>query len=261
MKRVALISIAAMGVGFVHGAEAADLGVRAAPVVAPAPMVVAPTWTGLYAGVNGGYGWTSNLNASSTFVDPTGATVITPATTGLNATGAVFGGQLGYNWQAANWVFGVEGDFDGASIEKFNNASATVVTAGFNINEPFHTNVNWLASIRGRLGYVWGPGMIYATGGGAWANVDFDAGGPGNDSALTSTSTKSGWVVGAGYEWLINPNWSLRGEYLYYKFTDVANATVAGGAIVPGTFTTHNLGDMSINVFRVAVNYKFDWCR
>jgi opacity protein-like surface antigen len=62
-------------------------------------------------------------------------------------------------------------------------------------------------------------------------------------------------------QWLINPNWSLRGEYLYYKFTDVANATVAGGAIVPGTFTTHNLGDMSINVFRVAVNYKFDWCR
>jgi opacity protein-like surface antigen len=125
----------------------------------------------------------------------------------------------------------------------------------------FHTNVNWLASIRGRLGYVWGPGMIYATGGGAWANVDFDAGGPGNDFALTSTSTKSGWTVGAGYEWLINPNWSLRGEYLYYKFTDVANATVAGGGILPGTFTTHSLGDMSINVFRVAVNYKFDWWR
>jgi opacity protein-like surface antigen len=60
---------------------------------------------------------------------------------------------------------------------------------------------------------------------------------------------------------LINPNWSLRGEYLYYKFTDVANTTVAGGAIVPGTFTTHNLGNMNINIFRVAVNYKFDWWR
>jgi outer membrane immunogenic protein len=261
MKRIGLLATV-MGLGFAHSALAADLPVRAAPVY-QAPVVVAPTWTGLYVGVNGGYGWASNSNASSTFFDPTGATVITPATTSLDATGAVFGGQLGYNWQAGNWVFGVEGDFDGASIEKFNNASGTVVTAapGFVVNEPFHTNVNWLASVRGRLGYAWGPGMIYATGGGAWTSVDFDAGGPGNDFAFSSTSTKSGWTVGAGYEWLINPNWSLRGEYLYYKFTDVTSATVAGGRILPGTFATHALGDLSVNVVRFAVNYKFDWWR
>ena len=57
MKKVAMISIAALSMGFVHGAAAADLGVRTAPVYQPAPVVVAPTWTGLYAGVNGGYGY------------------------------------------------------------------------------------------------------------------------------------------------------------------------------------------------------------
>jgi hypothetical protein len=150
VNRVVLISIVIIGAA--HGALAADLPVRAAPVY-QAPLVVAPTWTGLYVGANGGWGWASNFNASSTFSDPTGATVIAPATSNLNATGAVFGGQLGYNWQTSNWVWGVEGDFDGSNINKFSNAGATVLTAApsFTVNAPFQTNVNWLASIRGRL--------------------------------------------------------------------------------------------------------------
>jgi outer membrane immunogenic protein len=257
MKRAALIAVSAMGIAFADNGLAADLPARAAPVY-QAP-VVAPTWTGLYLGVNGGDGWAANFKASSTFFDPTGVNVITPATSNMKATGAVFGGQLGYNWQTGNWVWGVEGDFDSASIEKFNNAGATVVAAGAGITESLHTKVDWLASIRGRLGYVWGPGMIYATGGGAWASVDFDAGGPVNDFPLLSTSTKSGWTVGAGYEWLINPNWSVRGEYLYYKFMNTTSTTVAAGTVLPGTFTTHTLADFNISVVRFAVNYKFDW--
>jgi hypothetical protein len=71
-----------------------DLPVRAAPVY-QAPVVVAPTWTGLYLGANGGWGWASNFNTSSTFTDPTGVVSISPANSNLNATGAVFGGQWG----------------------------------------------------------------------------------------------------------------------------------------------------------------------
>ena len=101
MNRIAVISTVIMGVGFAHGALAADLPVRAAPVY-QAPMVATPTWTGLYVGANAGWGWASNFNASSTFTDPTGGGVaISPAASNLNATGAVFGGQLGYNWRLA----------------------------------------------------------------------------------------------------------------------------------------------------------------
>ena len=88
--------------------------------------------------------------------------------------------------------------------------------------------------------------MIYVTGGGAWASLDFNAGGPANDFVFSSTSTKSGWTIGAGYEWLINPNWSVRAEYLYYKFTGATSATVNAGGVAPaGTFTTHSIGRRS----------------
>jgi opacity protein-like surface antigen len=123
---------------------------------------------------------------------------------------------------------------------------------------PFYANVNCLASIRGRLGYAWGPGMIYVTGGGAWASVDFNAGGPANDFVFSSTSTKSGWTIGAGYEWLINPNWSV----LYYKFTGGTSATVNAGGVAPArTFTTHSVGNFDVNVVRLGLNYKLDWWR
>jgi outer membrane immunogenic protein len=263
VNRVAVISTVIMGVGFAHGALAADL--RAAPVY-QAPVVVAPTWTGLYVGANGGWGWASNFNASSTFTDPTGGGVaISPAASNLNATGAVFGGQLGYNWQTGSWVWGVEGDFDGSNINKLNNVGETIFAGGGGppgTTASFYANVNWLATIRGRLGYAWGPGMIYVTGGGAWASVDFNAGGPANDFVFSSTSTKSGWTIGAGYEWLINPNWSVRAEYLYYKFTGGTSAAVNAGGVAPaGTFTTHTFGNFDANVVRLGLNYKLDWWR
>src|SRR5438876_1166892 len=107
MKRIALLTAAVLGVGCAHSAMAADLPVRAAPVY-PAPVAVAPTWTGLYVGFNGGWGWTQNNNVS---VTPTGAIAgAFPAfSISHQSNGAVFGGQLGYNWQAGNWVFGIEG--------------------------------------------------------------------------------------------------------------------------------------------------------
>ena len=207
MNRVAVIATVIMGVGFAHGALAADLPVRAAPVY-QTPVVVAPTWTGLYVGANGGWGWASNFNTSSTFTDPTGVVVITPASSNLNATGAVFGGQLGYNWQTA---IGCGASRVTSTVQISTSSRMSVrpflAAAGvppFGTTAPFYANVNWLATIRGRLGYAWGPGTTDVTGGGAWASLDFNAGGPANDFVFSSTSTKSGWTIGAGYEWLIN---------------------------------------------------------
>ena len=76
---------------------------------------VGPTWTGLYLGVNGGGGW-SHLGVSTTPIGPIVATLGNPGSLSTTINGAVFGGQLGYNWQVGNWVFGAEGDFDDAGI-------------------------------------------------------------------------------------------------------------------------------------------------
>ena len=238
MKRIALITAAVVGVGFTHGALAADLGVRPAPAYV-APVVVAPTWTGVYLGFNGGWGWTNSNNNTLT-LSPTVAGAfpsITAGSVNRNADSPVFGGQLGYNYQAGNWVFGVEGDVDGANIRNaqggaFAPAGALVGSGFFNVKQ------EWLASLRGRLGYTWGPGMIYVTGGGAWTGVKADGGATlftGETATFNNSTTVSGWVAGAGYEWMIAPNWALRGEYLYYGFTGRHSPTwftppPAGGA-------------------------------
>ena len=91
MKQLGLFVSLGIGLASIQNVLAAGLPVPAAPIY-QAPAVVAPNWTGLYLGLNGGWGWTSNFNASSTFFDPTGATVISPGASNLSATGAVFGG-------------------------------------------------------------------------------------------------------------------------------------------------------------------------
>jgi outer membrane immunogenic protein len=92
-------------------ASAADMPLKAPP---PAPVI---SWAGPYIGLHGGVGW---LNASQTVFGtigfPTCSTVAGVACD-VNATGAVFGGQLGYNWQMNSWVFGVEADSSWAGLK------------------------------------------------------------------------------------------------------------------------------------------------
>ncbi len=274
MKRVVIFAAAAMGVALSQSAFAADLGVRAAPVYTP-PVAIAPTWTGMYIGFNGGWGW-SNTNNNTLALSPTGtgvAGIFTPVTFGGNngnANGPVFGGQLGYNYQAGSWVFGVEGDVDGANIRN-NQGGALVVPPFGTVGSGFiNAKQEWLASIRGRLGYTWGPGMIYVTGGGAWTGVQANGGAtlastiPGGTAVETGTfstsKTLSGWVVGAGYEWMIAPNWALRGEYLYYGFSN-SNNNSALVFPVSGVTVTGNTGKLNTSVVRIGLDYKFDWMR
>jgi outer membrane immunogenic protein len=104
MKKI-LIAFSALAIG-TAAASAADLPVY---TKAPPPPMVAPiyNWGGFYLGLNGGGGsahkcWTAIAVDSAPV--PGG-----PEVEGChNATGGTFGGQIGYRWQAANWVFGIE---------------------------------------------------------------------------------------------------------------------------------------------------------
>ena len=122
-----------------------------------------------YIGANGGWGWSHVTASENNPFGPAAIAGISPQSLGTDLNGGVFGGQIGYNWQTANWVIGIEGDFDGASINGVNqvifpNIAFSGKTSGFIARE----NVGWLASIRGRLGTTWGPGLAYITGGAAW---------------------------------------------------------------------------------------------
>lgn len=132
-------------------ANAADVyrgGLKDGP---PPVFVAAPTWTGFYIGVNGGYGGTANDGP-------------------LSPSGGFGGGQIGYNWQGlfgySPWVLGIEADFQGSGI------SDSIGYAG----DYLQTSLNWFGTVRGRVGYSFGPALLYATGGFAYGEVEAKAG-------------------------------------------------------------------------------------
>jgi outer membrane immunogenic protein len=273
MKKLLLALATVTCVGPVH---AADLALKASPLPPP------PSWTGLYIGANGGWGW-SNTNASETPFGVAAIGDIAPQSLSVATKGAVFGGQLGYNWQVSNWVLGVEGDYDGASINGSQQAVFNSLTgiAGSTNGYMVRDNINSLASIRGRLGYTWGPGLLYFTGGGAWENVQTDVMISGQTAPFINgvsgtgsfSNTRSGFVVGGGLEWQVARNWTVRAEYLYYDFngggTNQAvtlascNTGPAGGFGPGGPPCGANAGNANNNtsVFRLGANYKVDWFR
>jgi len=233
----------------------------------PAPVY---NWTGFYIGFNGGWGWS---RASANIVQTGTPLDFNPVEVSTKTNGAVFGGQIGYNYQFnSNWVVGVEGDFDGTGMSKSGSAVYPSLLAGaFGRNDAFsaEAKIRWLATVRGRLGYTWGPGMVYITGGGAWEELEGNflvssnlaTGTFGTSVAGSATSTKSGWTIGGGFQWMLTPSWIARAEYLYYSFNNNNNtlaltfpaptqcATPCGVAV---TSSNNN-----INVLRLGLDYKF----
>ena len=215
-------------------AQAADMPVKAPPPMAPLPPPI--TWSGFYIGGNVGAAWSDN-NVDFNFNGPGAVT----GNGGSNDNvGFVGGGQIGYNWQINNWLIGFEGDFNGSSQKRsntFDTAFGAVDT---------EAKVQWFATARGRLGYVNGPWMIYATGGGAWVNFEGSLNGFGE--SVSAESTRSGWTVGGGVEWMFLPRWSAKVEYL---FIDVGDREF-----------TNSFGDtasvkLQENIVRVGINYHF----
>ena len=244
-------------------ASAADLPMKAP---APAPMAPVYSWTGFYIGANGGWGW-SNFDTAAV-PDPNGAFIASgdlsgPRSFNTPTNGGVFGGQIGYNWQTGNWVLGIEGDFNAASI------SGTQNLIGGSPNTPGVTNaisatqrIDWLASIRPRVGVLWGPGLVYFTGGAAWEGVKRDQmiSVFGDTAASSSSSTRTGFVIGGGYEWLVAQHWTVRAEYLFYDFGTTNTDTLTPPDCNQNTPGQCNIaftnGKNNISVARIGINYK-----
>jgi outer membrane immunogenic protein len=198
----ALIAFAATG-----ASSAADLHMPApAPsILAPAPVV---SWTGFYAGVNGGGSWGTT---DHTFTGV--AAGLTASTGNFKVNGGVAGGTFGYNRQIGAVVLGVEGDVDWANVKGTFAGTALGVTGSIS------SQLKWLDTIRGRLGYTWGPSMIYVTGGGAYGNITATAAGAvpafGVAGSVAQSDTRLGWTAGAGFEYMFTPNMTGKVEYLY----------------------------------------------
>lgn len=239
MRMVRLLAVALSASTIAGAAVAADLPSRRAPppaYVAPAPLF---TWSGLYVGLNGG-GWFNNSTISPF-----------PGVNGkLSGGGGLIGGTLGYNWQTASRiVVGVETDLD--------YRTKATVTPPFSAAS--QTNDGYLGTLRGRLGYGFDRALVYVTGGLAYGN----AAAPNAIVSLplaafgvrtANPGMQAGWTLGAGAEFAITNNWSVKGEYLYAdlgsKGVNYTNAALLPVAVNEKT---------ADHIARAGVNYRFNF--
>jgi outer membrane immunogenic protein len=250
-------------------ASAADLPARTAPpIYAPPPLIFA--WKGFYTGLNAGAAFgsgKSNLVPSPLWFtsglasDQANANGMTA--TGhrdLSSTGFTGGGQIGYNYQIASFVVGLEGDFEYNGLKKSSDATYARSNDGhlFNVLQSYKSD--WLATIRPRVGYAFGSALLYATGGVAFTNLkiqdDHVSVSGGTDFPASASKTLTGWTVGGGLEYALTQNWTLKVEYLYANFGKIQ----ASGIRVPSNGEPYSISyrtNFAENIARLGVNYKF----
>ncbi len=242
-------------------AAAADLPTSKGAPVAPAVYAPAFTWTGFYIGLNAGYAFGQGRSASyypaNEYFD---VNTISPfGSYNTNVNGFTGGGQIGYNWQTGNFVFGLEADINYVAGKK---------TASAVWDPPFEpttflrlrSELNYLGTVRARLGYAAMPNlMLYLTGGLAYGKTS-------NSSALEdefpgglygrSSSTKVGWTVGAGAEYGFTRNITAKLEYLYY---DLGSSSHFGTPNLDIDVATRASFTNKGSIVRAGINYKFDF--
>jgi outer membrane immunogenic protein len=197
---------AALAAGLVAAGCAAAADLRPAPYSAP-PLSGLYNWSGAYAGLNLGYEWGKVTNSA---VEP---------------SGIAGGGQIGYNWQSGQFVFGAETDL------QFSGADDTFA--------PFKFSNPWFGTLRGRAGVAFNNMLLYATLGLAYGSLK------GEIPGLDETRTEVGWAGGLGLEYGFAPNWSARAEYLYM---DLASR---------GFSITGADNGLQANMLRFGLNYHF----
>jgi outer membrane immunogenic protein len=228
--------VAAAFAASVAAAQAADIRMPVpnyAPPPAVMPCMACSSWTGMYIGINGGYGFGdadydfrpggSGAGALNLF-----ANNATGGRFSQKHNGAAIGGHLGFNQQWGGVVAGLEASLDWAGIKKA-TANPFAITPG---SATYETNVRWFGALTPRLGYAMGSFLVYGKGGLAFANIE---------SRLSTTALGGrrfnerndhlGWNVGGGAEWAVMSSWILGVEYDYFSFAERRY----GGAVSPTT--------------------------
>jgi len=244
MNKILFVAVGAIALGLTSQASAADLAARH---YTKAPPLVAPiyNWGGFYVGINGGGGSAHNC---WDFVSP----ALTIAEGCHDSTGGTVGGQIGYRWQATNWVFGLEAQGNWAD---FSGSNTTFLggnpLGGDNI---LTTKIDAFGLFTGQVGYAWNNVLAYVKGGAAVTDNRYD--GLATISGLVTdtagSNTKWGGTVGAGLEYGFAPSWSFAVEYDHlFMGTDNYAFNTAG---LP---TRNENIKQDADLVTVRVNYRF----
>jgi len=267
VKILGLIAASALTAS-AFAAQAADIYQAPAGSLKDGPSYVPSAWAGWYAGVNGGYGFTSSQSVDYYFTyiapDPrAGQTIYVPSYDKLSQDGGFGGGQLGYNWQSGHLVFGAETDI------QISGVSGSVIgapSAGSWDTYSLAGNLDWFGTVRGRLGYAFGPALIYGTAGLAYGKVESDityaslypskvGGKPAGFQATGNShqeNLETGYVVGGGIEYAISPKWTVKAEYQYI---DLGSHTATTIDEYSQTVFLHAKVEDTYNTVRAGLNY------
>jgi outer membrane immunogenic protein len=232
MRRFALAGLFSIALSAVAAPVlAADirLPVKGAPAYVPTFY----NWTGFYVGAHVGYGW-----ADFSGVDPIAGVV----TDTVSASGFIYGGQVGFNYQMGSWVFGIEGDFSFGDV-KHSEDFLGIATAEVKLDRIF--------TVAGRIGYAFDRTLLYGKFGGAWTQEKY------NFSVLglgaSTTVDRTGWLLGVGLEYAFLGNWSAKIEYNYM---DMGSKDVTFTIFGPIAVTVANV-DLTVQTVKAGINYRF----
>jgi outer membrane immunogenic protein len=238
-------------------------------------------WSGLYGGINGGYGW-GNSGVSNTPDDPVAAAAGIPSTD-FHRDGGLAGGQLGYNWQFNSlWLAGIEADyqwsdFSGTGNSSFHLAGVGASTVPSTVSASQH--IGSFGTLRARMGVIATNALLlYGTGGLAVAqareNLNLTAGATGGatnpsfsyscvagTTCFTGSSSKTlaGYIAGTGVEYAVTSTLTFKTEILYMHLESSSartSATAVTGVTTPASFTA-SYSPVSEFLLRGGLNLRF----
>jgi outer membrane immunogenic protein len=230
------------------------------------------SWTGFYGGINAGYGWarTSSTITPNAIEIGTGAgdPTVNPLPGDLRPDGFTGGIQVGYNKQFDSLVAGIEADLSYADLDDAKSETGATFIGG-NFQTGLETRLNWLGTIRGRLGLLAADNLLlYSTGGVAFSDAKTKltatntfpppggcvGGAPYCTNAASATSS-IGWTLGAGVEYALTPRWNMKAEYLHLDFG--SERVTAVDANTPGGEITAT-AKVRVDIVRLGLNYRFN---
>lgn len=251
IRLVAVVfSCAALTITAFAGSETYS-GKEIKQTAAPAPPPEC-NWTGFYLGIHGGGQFGHSEDRDLDAFD----TAAPGLAWGYNESGAVAGGQLGYNWQWLWLVLGPEFDagymnLDGGGVSRFDRVN-------FNSDSRGSTDSDFYTTLRGRAGVALGKWLVYGTGGGIGVNLEnrVKAANAASGTFLDADKTDFdwGWTAGGGIEYMFNCHWTAKVEYLHFQLDSQDFSGV-------NTLTGNRLNFTGVgtegNIVRAGLNYKF----
>ena len=228
---------------------AADLPARTY-TKAPAMIAAVYDWTGFYVGLNGGGGFAHSCWTNTSVA---GVATVPNVSEGCHdASGGMVGGQVGYRWQSANWVFGVEGQGDWADFKGSNVSAAGLAAPLTGITN--QTKIDALGLITGQVGYAWNNVLWYVKGGAAVTHDRYHGYVTGTGLLLDSADeTRWGGAVGTGVEVGFAPNWTVGVEYDHMFMGKHTLTLTTPAAAVTRTDTVKQ----DVDLASVRVNYRW----